>query len=418
MCKLYQIVMRRILQLHEYRALPGTGSLFLLAIFLILASAPVYARRPAAIKMIRRQIESAQTLTILPILPVAVAPNQPAVLAGSTKGIINAVCEVNLNIVGCSFPPQNGKVTCDTNGDGVPELMIPLTNVTSVNGLLVQATIPALSPDLPGTPFPLSCCGGLATLTLSRTVLASPDNIFGEFTQSITCPIELGERAPVVISASPSTGSCATGQNLLVPGSCFIRADGTPNVTSVFAVDRNDPNHVVQSSKWAILSPNLIDAFFEFGSVNAGKTFLIFVSGPNGRSRNLTVLPAGAGSGCPIGNEQGIVVTFTCTSVVPPPPPVDQIPPTSGSCRLERSASGAVSLVIVAERIRSNATITVGGIAPKKLTFKDPTLEADTFQKVVAKGTKVCKGLPGVVVITNPGEASGTAFVCGERCEP
>ena len=415
MCKSYQIVMRRILQLPEYHALPRSGSLVLLAVFLILASAPVYARRPAS----RRQIESAATLTILPILPVAVAPNQPAVVAGSTKGIINAVCEVNLNIVGCLFPPQTGKITCDTNGDGVPELMIPLANVTIVNGLLVQATIPALSPDLPGTPFPLSCCGGLASLTLSRTVLASPDNIFGEFTQSITCPIELGERAPVVISASPSTGSCSVGQNLLVPGSCFIRADGTPNVTSVFAVDRNDPNHVVQSSKWAILSPNLIDAFFEFGSVNAGKTFLIFVSGPNGTSRNLTVLPAGADSGCPIGNEQGIVVTFGCASgAPPPPPPVDQIPPTVGACRLERSSSGAVSLVITADRIRFNATITIGGTTPKKLSFKEPTLEPDTFQKVVAKGTKVCRGLPGAIVIQNPGEAPRAGFPCNERCEP
>jgi len=414
-CKSYQVIMRRILQWHECRALSGTGSLFLLAVFVILASAPVYAGRPAP----RRQIENAATLTILPILPVAVAPNQPAVVAGSTKGIINAVCEVNLNIVGCLFPPQTGKITCDTNGDGVPELMIPLADVTTVNGLLVQATIPALSPDLPGTPFPLSCCGGLASLTLSRTVLASPDNIFGEFTQSITCPIELGERAPVVISASPSTGSCSTGQNLLVPGSCFIRADGTPNVTSVFAVDRNDPNHIVQSSKWAILSPNLIDAFFEFGSVNAGKTFLIFVSGPNGTSRNLTVLPAGADSGCPIGNEQGILVTFSCSvGVPPPPPPVDQIPPSQGACRLERSASGAVSLVITADRIRLNATISIGGVTAKKLSFKEPTLEPDTFQKVVAKGSKVCRGLPGAVVITNPGEAPRTAFVCSERCEP
>ena len=415
MRKSYQVVMHRILHWHECRALPATGSLVLLTVFLILASAPVYAKRPA----LRRQIESAATLTILPILPVAVAPNQPAVVAGSTKGIINAVCEVNLNIVGCLFPPQTGKITCDTNGDGVPELVIPLANVTIVNGLLVQATIPALSPDLPGTPFPLSCCGGLASLTLSRTVLASPDNIFGEFTQSITCPIELGERAPVVISASPSTGSCATGQNLLVPGSCFIRADGTPNVTSVFAVDRNDPNHIVQSSKWAILGPNLIDAFFEFGSVNAGKTFLIFVSGPNGTSRNLTVLPAGADSGCPIGNEQGILVTFSCAlGVPPPPPPVDQIPPSQGACRLERSASGAISLVITADRIRANAIISVGGMTPKKLTFKDPTLEPDTFQKVVAKGSKVCRGLPGAVVITNPGEAPRAAFSCTERCEP
>jgi len=97
---------------------------------------------------------------------------------------------------------------------------------------------------------------------------------------------------------------------------------------------------------------------------------------------------------------------------------VDQIPPSQGACRLERSASGAVSLVITADRIRLNATISIGGVTAKKLSFKEPTLEPDTFQKVVAKGSKVCRGLPGAVVITNPGEAPRTAFVCSERCEP
>ncbi len=408
------IVARRIQEPIGGRAFPRTGALFLMAVFLTVASAPVYARRPAS----RHPGLNAQTLTVLPILPVAVAPNQPEVLSGSTKGIINAVCEVNLYIVGCSFRPQNGKITCDTNGDGVPELMIPLTNITSVNGILVQAVIPALSPDLPGTPFPLSCCGGLASLTLSRTVLASPDNIFGEFTQSITCPIELGERAPVVVSASPSGGNCSIGQDLLVPGSCFVRADGTPNVTSVFAVDRNDPNHVVQSSRWSILNPNLIDALFEFGSVNAGKTFLIFVRGPNGTSRNLTALPAGATPGCPLGNEQGIVVTFACATVAPPH--VDPVfPPIIRACKLERSSSGAVSLIIGAVGVRSNAVVTVGGITPKKLTFKDPIpVEPDSFQIVVAKGSKLCNGLPGGIVITNAGGFPSPTFSCNERCEP
>ena len=413
MSNLDLIVVRRVRELTGDSIVRKAGALFLIAIFLTLASVPAYARRTAP----RRPVPNASTLTILPILPVAVAPNQPEVLPDSTKGIINALCEVNLNIVGCLFPPQNGKITCDTNGDGVPELMIPLTNVMTVNGLLVQATIPALSPELPGTPFPLSCCGGLASLTLSRTVHASPDNIFGEFTQSITCPIELGERAPVVISASPSAGNCSIGQNLLVPGSCFIRADGTPNVTSVFAVDRNDPNHVIQSSKWQILSPNLIDAFFEFGSANAGKTFLIFASGPNGTSRNLLALPAGAIAGCALGNEQGTIVTFSCATVAPPP--VDQTPPAPpvGICRLERSSSGALSLIITAPRIRSDATISVGGIALKKLKFRNPTLEPNTFSQVVAKGSKVCRGLPGSVMIVNPGEVA-FPFTCSEQCEP
>jgi hypothetical protein len=92
--------------------------------------------------------------------------------------------------------------------------MIPLKNITVVNRLLVQATLPALSPQLPGSPFPLACCGGKASLVLSRHVSAGDDNIFGPFTQTQTCEIDLGVRAPVVISASPSEGDCAMQQNL------------------------------------------------------------------------------------------------------------------------------------------------------------------------------------------------------------
>jgi len=257
---------------------------------------------------------------------------------------------------------------------------------------------------------------------LSRTVLASPDNIFGEFTQSITCPIELGERAPVVISVSPSGGSCSIGQNLLVPGSCFIRADGTPNVTSVFAVDRNDPNHIIQSSKWQILNPNLIDAFFEFGSANAGKTFLIFVSGPNGTSRDLTLLPAGADPSCPIGNEQGIVVTFACATGVPPPPPPPP-PPTDPvsilmTCSVQRSSSGVNSLVIRSIGIGGDARITLSGVAIKKTKFSEPADEPNTFRKVTLKG-KVCQQLPGAIDITYPDNSRPPfRFNCVERCDP
>jgi hypothetical protein len=362
------------------------------------------------------------TLIILPDLPVAVAPNQPEVLADSTKGIINGLCDVNLNILGCGFMPTSAKITCDSNGDGVPELMIPLTNITLVNSLLVQAVIPALGPQLPGTPFPLACCGGLATFTLSRTIFASPDNIFGDFTQSITCPMDLGERAPVVLSASPSGGDCAVGQNLLIPGSCFVRADGTPNVTSVFAVDRNNPNIVIQSASWQILNPNLIDAFFTFGSTNAGKTFLIFVSGPNGTSRNLTALPAGAPAGCPLGNEQGIQVTFTCSSGATPPPPPPPPPAPSEldlivSCTLERSSSGSTSLVLVTNGISGDADIRIGGIKAKKLKFMDQAEQPNTFGRVVVKG-KVCRGLPGSVVVTYPDGRPIAPFVCAQGCEP
>ena len=61
-----------------------------------------------------------------------------------------------------------------------------------------------------------------------------------------------------------------------------------------------------------MLTPQLIDALFDFGTANAGKTFMIFVTGPGGTSRNLTQGQTPAG--CVFGNEQGIQVTFTCNA--------------------------------------------------------------------------------------------------------
>ncbi|HXG93932.1 MAG TPA: hypothetical protein VNN73_16430 [Blastocatellia bacterium] len=364
----------------------------------------------------------AQSLIVVPANPVVVAPGQPEVEPRSTVGIINALCEVTLNIVGCSFGPTAATITCDTNGDGVAELLIPLKNVTIVSPILVQATLPTLGPQLPGTAFPLACCGGRATITVSRTVSAGDDNIFGPFTQSQTCPIELGVRAPVVISASPSSGDCSVKQNLLIPGTCFVLPDGTPNVTSVFAVDRDNPAHVVQASRFEILNPNLIDALFEFGGANAGRTFLIHVSGPNGTSRNLTTLPPGTPAGCPLGNEQGVQVSFTCRSATNPgtgdAPPV-QTPVVVGS-RLDSDSSGAFSLTLFISSehaIPDTATITVGGISPKKIRFRDPIPDTNParFTRVILKG-RICPGLPGAVVITVPGIGQMPAFNCSQSC--
>src|SRR5687768_1404940 len=64
---------------------------------------------------------------------VAVAPNQPEVKPLSTEGIINALCDVTLDIIGCSFTPTSITLGCDTNGDGVSDLSIALTKITVVN---------------------------------------------------------------------------------------------------------------------------------------------------------------------------------------------------------------------------------------------------------------------------------------------
>src|SRR5262249_55994112 len=116
--------------------------------------------------------------------------------------------------------------------------------------------------------------GGLGKLTLKRTLKAGDNNIFGAFTRTSNCVIDLGVRAPVVISVTPSNGNCGVAQDLLISGACFILPSfgpagvGTTNVTSVFAQEVGNPSNVKQATNFVILNPNLIDALFNFGSPN------------------------------------------------------------------------------------------------------------------------------------------------------
>src|SRR5215475_6613915 len=226
----------------------------------------------------------------------------------------------------------------------LPILAVPLSNVTPVNQNLIQGTL-AVLPGLPGTAFPLACCGGFGTVVNTVTFTAGNNNIFnllpgtGGFTRSMSCLIDVGPRAPVVISASPSGPfDCNNCQDLLITGSCFILPNGTTNVTSVFAVDIANSAKVIQSTRFVVLSPTLIDALFCFGSANAGHTFLIFASGPNGTSRNLTA----ASGTCPIGNEQGIQVTVKCNAATSSTSSDPQVL----GCDVNRSDTGKFTLVI------------------------------------------------------------------------
>ncbi len=348
---------------------------------------------------------------VLPQGTVRVSPNQPEVIAGSTVGIINALCEVTLNFVGCGFMPTEITISCDTNGDGVSDASIPLENITQVNSNLVQATLAPLAPHLPGTPFPLTCCGGVAKLTLTRRIGAGDDNVFGDITQSITCNIDLGQRAPVIISITPSDGDCTIAQNTVISGACFVQADGTPNVTEVFAVERSNPAKIIPSEHFVILSPNLIDALFDFGFANSGRVFLIYASGPNGTSRNLRI-PAEAPEDCVLGNEQGVQVSFTCPSNQPPPSGGTP-PPVITGCRVTRSDAGAFSLEVTGQ-FNKAMTVSVNGVSPKKVKFKN-SIGSGLFEKLILKG-RVCGNLPGALVVTDPGKPSHT-FQCVAACQ-
>jgi hypothetical protein len=269
----------------------------------------------------------------------------------------------------------------------------------------------------------------VAAVTLTTSFTAGDNNVFGLFSRTTTCFIDLGVRAPVVISVTPSRGNCGICQDLLISGACFVLpsttvgAGSTTNVTSVFAVDVANPSTVIQATNFTVLNPNLVDALFCFGSANNGRRFLIFVSGPNGTSQNLTTLPAGAN--CPAGftgNQQGVQVTFTCEAVpcVPgtpgcviiDPPPISQVI----RCQLDRTAAGAFVLEITGLRFRATSTVTIGGVAPKKLKFRSPDpVDPTSFTRVIAKG-RLCGNLPGVIVVTSPGAGPSVPFSCTERC--
>jgi hypothetical protein len=286
---------------------------------------------------------------------------------------------------------------------------------------------------LPGTAFPLACCGGIATVTATTTFTAGDNNVFGLFTRSASCSLNIGLRAPVVISISPSDGNCAVGQNTIITGACFVFSTGSStvtNVTRVFAVERRadgtlNTANTINATRFVILASSLIDAFFEFGTVNAGKTFLIFVSGPNGTSRNLLAGDSRP-AGCPTGNEQGVQVSFTCLTQppapcvpndprpecqTPPPPPPARVT----GCNLNRSSSGVFTLTVTGSNIKSTATVTVNGQAPKKVKFQDQQSNG-TFNTLKLKG-KLCANLPGTIVVNNnDGTGPSAPFVCTERC--
>jgi hypothetical protein len=377
-----------------------------------------------------------------------VAPNQPTRL-------IDALCDVQLNVLGCGFFPNEttiicqgfssqtgvplqrpGKtvttamtLTCDTDGGGVPDAIVVLTNVTPVSKLLVRGTLASLtSAGLPGTAFPLSCCGGPAQVTVTTTFSAGDNNIFGAFTRSVMCPIDLGLRAPVVISIAPSDGNCAVGQNTIITGACFVfsvpptSANPTGivnNVTRVFAIERLasgalNPANTKDATRFVVLGPTLIDAFFEFGTVNAGKTFMIFVSGPNGTSRNLVAGdPHGA---CPPtlnGNEQGVQVTFTCSSSTTPEPGADL--PVITAINVQRSSTGAVSLEVLGTNFKEGIQFTVGSKTAKKVKLSQLQTGSNTFNRAIVK-KGICSGLPGLVVGTNPGGRPSQGFQVNASC--
>ena len=397
----------------------------------------------------------------------------------TTTGLVNAICQVPLNLVGCGFFPNEvttvcqgfeaetgqllsrpGKTVttaatlqCDTNGDGVPDSTVfVLGSVTPVNCNLVTAIVNPLQ-SMPGTAFDAFCCGGVATVTVTTTFTAGDNNAFGPFTLRSSCTIDLGVRAPLVFSVTPSKGDCSPCQDLLVSGACFCGPDGIFNVTSVIFQDTSNPANTITiglnpSARGQIkpLTCNLFDIFACFGSGNAGKTFLVFAVGPGGTSRNLTgALTGQPGTPCPTaGNEQAFQPSFACSgqaTACPPGVPLPGCPCPTGvsngtngcvetpvdlalvnGCKLDRDADGNFVLDVLGKNLKPGADIKVGSTTPKHIKFREPDPSfPGAFLRMTLRG-RICQGLPGIIVVTNPPPAPGVPvapsqpFPCTENC--
>jgi hypothetical protein len=191
--------------------------------------------------------------------------------------------------------------------------------------------------------------------------------------------------------------------------------DGTPAVTSVTFVPVGGGATITGSSVF-LQSCCLLDVFVNFTSANVGKTFLVFVTGPGGTSRNLTAAVAGQPCTFAAGTETGVQVTVTCASAPNPnPTPTPLTAAVVTGCTLDRQESGQFFLDVTGTNIKDGFTVTVGGVEPKKI--RTIQVESGTTPAIIRLLKKICNGLPGNIIITNPGGAPPSQpFFCNKSC--
>ena len=175
-----------------------------------------------------------------------------------------------------------------------------------------------------------------------------------------------------------------------------------------------NPNNVIQATRFVALNANLVDVFFNFGTANAGKTFLIFVSGPNGTlSSSTQTCPTTPG-----GPQPNIQVTFKCDNPPPPGGPID-VPPDIAiisGCDLSRTDAGGFVLTVTGANIAPDSTIKIGATEVTKKKYKAPDANG-RFAKVILKGQALCALLPGPITIKNsPTGVVSVPFQCNRTC--
>ncbi|HKS39710.1 MAG TPA: hypothetical protein VJX74_03780 [Blastocatellia bacterium] len=65
--------------------------------------------------------------------------------------------------------------------------------------------------------------------------------------------------------------------------------------------------------------------------------------------------------------------------------------------------------------VAKGAIVTVRGMVPKKIRFKDRQGDSNLFNKIVLKGG-ICRALPGAIIVRNPGGPPSVPLQCNRSC--
>jgi hypothetical protein len=87
------------------------------------------------------------------------------------------------------------------------------------------------------------------------------------------------------------------------------------------------------------------------------------------------------------------------------------------TCHLDRADTGQFFLDVTGTNIKEGATVTVGGVTPKKIKVVS-VVPGTNNPSTLRLLKKICNGLPGDIIITNPGPNGGPSLpkACSERC--
>ncbi|HJQ22383.1 MAG TPA: hypothetical protein VKA60_00615 [Blastocatellia bacterium] len=382
----------------------------------------------------RRLICCITLLTFIIVNPPAGIESRPALRFAGPGGTVSATVQQNIvplpfdTPVSGSVPPRQGDVC----------MLGPTQYMVQYPGGATRIKIEVISPSHPvfqirfgqpvavengqiigdfiggfGSSFYFPVAGphlfeaGTYFIGLSNCTLANADYTFqvrllrptDAETAEVTGETSFGE----ILAAAP--GSCSLGQTQYrvttpptspcVGGTLFnVFAQSNQNINLYI---RRDQRVAVEDGRIVADMTTTAPRGSQFISLPSGGTFFIAVG-------NCSTATA------------DYVISLNQAIIDPPPPDL----PLIIGCQLMRNPNGSYVLDVFGTNIRAGATVTVGGVAPKKIRFIELVPGTTDRYQTIRLVKKFCGSLPGNIVVTNPpgtcGSSPSGGFFCNRAC--